>query len=153
VQTSRTVRPEATECPREPRGLSGPTPRTVRLSTQNTQKRPEKNGPSAKAGRTVRATRGPSATQARTVRKLAATKTKSQTGSKTKVCKNTTNTRRTLAARTVRQHPADGPPGADRAETARPRKSTPPNHHRISQIVEAMETRVWGLEKCHTRML
>jgi hypothetical protein len=38
-------------------------------------------------------------------------------------------------------------------KTARPRRSTPPNHHRISQTVEAVETRVWGLEKHHTRML
>jgi hypothetical protein len=37
--------------------------------------------------------------------------------------------------------------------TARPRRSTPPNHHQISQMVEAAETRVWGLEKRHTRML
>jgi hypothetical protein len=63
---------------------------------------------------------------------------------------------------------ADRPPGgrgpsARRARTvrearteqknARPRRSTPPNHHRISQTVEAVETRVWGLEKRHTRML
>jgi hypothetical protein len=48
---------------------------------------------------------------------------------------------------------ADRPPGADRAENARPRKSTPPNRHRISQTVEAVETRVRGLEKRHTRML
>jgi hypothetical protein len=38
-------------------------------------------------------------------------------------------------------------------KTAQPRRSTPPNHHRISQMVEAVETRVWGLEKRHTRML
>jgi hypothetical protein len=38
-------------------------------------------------------------------------------------------------------------------KTARPRRSTPPNHHRISQTVEAVETRVWGLQKRHTRML
>jgi hypothetical protein len=38
-------------------------------------------------------------------------------------------------------------------KTGRPRRSTPPNHHRISQTVEAVETRVWGLEKRHTRML
>jgi hypothetical protein len=38
-------------------------------------------------------------------------------------------------------------------KTARPRRSTPPNRHRISQTVKAVETRVWGLEKPHTRML
>jgi hypothetical protein len=38
-------------------------------------------------------------------------------------------------------------------KTARPRRSTPPIHHRISQTVEAVETRVWGHEKRQTRML
>jgi hypothetical protein len=38
-------------------------------------------------------------------------------------------------------------------ETTRPQRSTPPNHYQISQTVEAVETRVWGLEKHHTRML
>jgi hypothetical protein len=38
-------------------------------------------------------------------------------------------------------------------ETAQPRKSTPPIHHRISQTVEAVETWVWGHDKCQTRML
>jgi hypothetical protein len=56
---------------------------------------------------------------------------------------------------------ADRPPGrrgpsarhGHSRKTARPRRSTPPNHHRISQTFEAVETRVWGLEKRHTRML
>jgi hypothetical protein len=39
------------------------------------------------------------------------------------------------------------------AETARPRESTPPTHHRISQTVEAEETRVWGQDMRQTRML
>jgi hypothetical protein len=30
------------------------------------------------------------------------------------------------------------------ASKVRPRRSTPPTHHRISQTVEAVETRVWG---------
>jgi hypothetical protein len=36
---------------------------------------------------------------------------------------------------------------------ARPRRSTPPIHHRISQMVEAVETRVWGREKRQPRIL
>jgi hypothetical protein len=39
------------------------------------------------------------------------------------------------------------------ANTARPRRSTPPTHHRISQTVGAVETRVWGHDKRQTRML
>jgi hypothetical protein len=52
----------------------------------------------------------------------------------------------TTASRTVR---------AARTEqkTARPRGSTLPIHHRISQTVEAVETRVWGHEKRQPRML
>jgi hypothetical protein len=38
-------------------------------------------------------------------------------------------------------------------KTARPRKSTLPIHHRISQTVEAVETRVWGQGKHQPRML
>jgi hypothetical protein len=59
----------------------------------------------------------------------------------------------TGTARTVRLVLADRPRGADRAENARPQRSTPPNHHWISQTVEAIESRVWGLGKHHTRML
>jgi hypothetical protein len=39
------------------------------------------------------------------------------------------------------------------AKTARPRGSTPPTHHRISQTVEAEEARVWGQDMRPTRML
>jgi hypothetical protein len=38
-------------------------------------------------------------------------------------------------------------------KTARPRRSTPPIRHRISQTVEAVEARVWGQEKRQLRML
>jgi hypothetical protein len=164
----RTVRPGGADRPHWPRGPSGLKPRTVRANPADCPAL--RRGPSVKAHRTTRSDPrktdrpprlgglsarvtdrpllklGPSANHLQQ-------KTKSQTGSKARTRKNTTNTRRTLAARTVRQHPADCPPGADRAKNARPRKSTPPNHHRISQTVEAMETRVWGLEKRHTRML
>jgi hypothetical protein len=39
------------------------------------------------------------------------------------------------------------------AKTPRPRRSTPPTHHRISQTVEAVETRVWGHDMRQPRML
>jgi hypothetical protein len=72
---TRTVRPGVADSPQGPRGRSGQEPQTVRKSQQNHQRRTEKNGPSAKTGRTVRAGSGPSATEARTVRKPAGTKT------------------------------------------------------------------------------
>jgi hypothetical protein len=157
----RTVRPGGADCPHGPRGLSGLLPRTVRTHTAD---RPAlSRGLSEKANRTSssepritdrsRGARGLSARHPRTVRATAAdcpkplsTKARNQSGSKTKTSKNTKNTRRTLGSRTIR---------ASRTypETARPRRSTLPTHHRISQTVEAVETRVWGQDKRQTRML
>jgi hypothetical protein len=137
----RTVRPGGADRPHWPRGPSGQKPRTVHANPadcpalrrgpsvkahKTTRSDPRKNGPSAKAGRTVRVGHGPSATQARTVRKPAATKTKSQTGSKERTRKNTTNTRRTCQPRTVRDHPADRPRRTDRAENCSTSKVNSP---------------------------
>jgi hypothetical protein len=152
-QEGRTVRTGHADRPAYYRGLSTHTPRTVRPGAadrpKNQTEPPEttpNNGPSVGSTQTVRqapAERPPSATDCP---KLCPMKTQSHDGSKTKPSKNTKNTGRTRSSRTVR---------ASRTEqkTAQPRRSTPPNHHRISQTVEAVETRVWGLEKRHTRML
>jgi hypothetical protein len=104
--------------------------------------------------------RGLSARHPRTVRTAAAdcpkplpSKAQNQNGSKA----NRARTRRTrdehctrgLSAsptRTVRASRTE-------ARTARPRKSTPPTHHRISQMVEVVETRVWGHDMRQPRML
>jgi hypothetical protein len=98
-------------------------------------------------------TRGLSARHTWTVRNLVQPK-----------LENTTDRKR-RQARTRRTHdekPSRGPSAtrsrtvhALRTEqkTARPRRSTPPIHHRISQTVEAVETRVWGHEKRQPRML
>jgi hypothetical protein len=155
--TTRTVRPGTMDSPQGPRGQSGQEPRTVRKSQQNHQRRTRKNGLSARTRRTVRTGSGPSAIEARTVRKPAATKTLNKTESKMKASKNTMNTRRTG----LNRHLADGPPGTrglsaphgQRQKTAGPRESTPPTHHRISQAVEADETRLWGQDMRQTRML
>jgi hypothetical protein len=70
--------------------------------------------------------------------------------------------RRARTRRTCEEHAARGPFAtasrtvrATRTEqkTARPRGSTPPIHHRISQTVEAVETRVWEHERRQPRML
>jgi hypothetical protein len=157
----RTVRPGGADCPHRPRGLSGRVSRTVR--TRATDRLALSRGPSEKANRTSsseprktdrpREARGLSARHPRTVRPVHAdrpkpcpTKARKHNGSKTKASKNTKNTRRTRTSRTVRDARTE-------QKTARPRKSTPPTHHRISQTVEAVETRVWGLDKRHTRML
>jgi hypothetical protein len=159
-QEGRTVRTGHADRPARFRGLSARTPRTVRPCAMDRPKNqtepPEttsNNGPSAGSMRTVcqaPADRPPSATDCP---KPLPTKTQNQNGSKAKPSKNTKNTRRTCSSRTVRRALADRRATRTEQKTARPRRSTPPNHHRISQTVEAMETMVWGLEKHQTRML
>jgi hypothetical protein len=164
----RTVRPGGADCPHGPRGPSGCVPRTVRTGTADrptwAADCPSKlteplvatpnNGPSAGSMRTVRQAPADCLPwHTRTVRNLAQPKHE-----------NTTDRKR-RRARTQRTHdeqlargPSTSPSRTVRAlrtepETARPRKSTPPIHHRISQTVEAVETRVWGHDKRQTRML
>jgi hypothetical protein len=144
-----------------PRGPSGRVSRTVcTLAADRPLKRTEPPVANLEK-RTVRGehadcppgTRGPSARYTRTVRNFVQPKLKATTDR---------NERRARTRRTPdEQHPRR--PSADTTRTvcpsrteqknARPRRSTPPNHHQISQTVEAVETRVWGLEKHHTRML
>jgi hypothetical protein len=150
---AQTVRQGNADCPHPCRGLSGlscgPSVKTNRTSrsTPRTTDRPRgARGLSARHPRTVRPL-------PRTVRNPVQPKIKNATDR---------NERRARTRRTQDEHERRGP-SARRTRTvrearteqknARLRKSTPPNHHRISQTVEAMETRVWGLEKRHTRML
>jgi hypothetical protein len=135
------------------RGLSAHTPRTVQKCKQNLQRRPRitdrprgARGLSARHPRTVRPL-------LRTVRNLAQRKLKAMIDRK----RDRARTRRTREEHAPRGPSAD-PSRTVRAsrteqKTARPRRSTPPNHHRISQTVEAVETKVWGLEQRHIRML
>jgi hypothetical protein len=159
----RTVLPGEADCPHGPRGLSGLLPRTVRTRTAD---RPAlSRGLPVKANRTSSSeprktdrpwgARGLSARHPRTVRpahedrlKPRPTKTRNHNGLKTRASKNMKNTRRPSAtrSRTVRALRTE-------QKTARPRRSTPPIHHRISQKVEAVETRVWGHEKRQPRKL
>jgi hypothetical protein len=160
-QEGRTVRTGHADRPVCCRGPSAPTPRTVRpyaadrpiKHTEPPETTPN-NGPSAGSMRTVRqaptdrppSTRGPSETSSNQNSKPRWIEMKGEQEHE----EHPTNTRG-----------ADRPPGrrgpsarhGQSRKTARPRRSTPPNHHRISQTVEAVKTRVWGLEKRHTRML
>jgi hypothetical protein len=159
-QEGRTVRTGLADCPACYRGPSAPTLRTVRPYAVDHPLNHTEPTEATHEPRTVRGehvdcppgTHGPSALCCGPS-ETSSNRNQNCDGSKRKASKNTKNTGRTLAARTVRQVLADRPPGADRAGNAQPRKSTPPNHHRISQTVEAVETRVWGLEKRNTRML
>jgi hypothetical protein len=150
---SRTVRPDAADRPRQPCGLSGPTPRTVRKSTQNQQR-------CTRITDRPRGARGLSARHPRTVRPLLRT-VRNSVQPKLKIMADR-NARRARTRRPPDEQDLRGPSADPRRnvrplrteqKNARPRRSTLPNHHRISQTVEAVETRVWGLEKRHTRML
>jgi hypothetical protein len=153
ARATRTVRPAATDRPHPHRGLSGYAPRTVRKSNQIFQRRPRITD-------RPRGARGLSARHPRTVHPLLRTVRnhfQPKLGTKTDRKRSRARTRRTREehyargpsarpSRTVRQARTE-------LKTARPRKSTLPIHHRISQTVEAVETRVWGHVKRQPRML
>jgi hypothetical protein len=164
----RTVQPGEADCPHGPHGLSTKVPRTVRTGTADCPawvvdcpknpteppvENPEKQTVRGEHGDRPPGTRGLSVPLLRTVRNLVQPKLKTKTDRK----RSRARTRRThdepctrgpsaTTSRTVRASRTE-------AKTARPRRSTPPTHHWISQTVEAVETRVWGHDKRQTRML
>jgi hypothetical protein len=149
----RTVRQGTADCPHPFHGLS-------RLSRGSSVKRNRTTSGTPRTTDRPRGAPGLSARHPRTVRPLLRTVRNSvQPKLKTTTDRNE---RRARTRRTQDEHERRGP-SARRArivrearteqKNARPRKSTPPNHHQISQTVGAVETRVWGLEKRHTRML
>jgi hypothetical protein len=164
----RTVLPGWADCPHGPRGLSAKVPRTVRTGTADCPARavdcpikpteplvanPEKRTVRGEHADRPPGTRGLSAPLLRTVRNLVQPKLKTKTDRK----RNRARTRKTrdeLSTRGLSASPTRTV-RASRTEpkTARPRRSTPPTHHRISQTVEAIETRVWGHDMRQPRML
>jgi hypothetical protein len=159
-QAGQTVRKGRADSPARCRGQSAGDTRTVRPGpTDRPLKRTEPTEPTREK-RTVREDRADRPRGFWTVRyrssdrpQTGCNENQKQNRIKTKRNKNTKNIRRTGTAPTVRRPHAERPRGADRAENARPRKSTPPIHHPISQAVEAIEIRVWGHEKHQPRML
>jgi hypothetical protein len=152
-QEGRTVRTDLADRPAGCRGPSAPPLRTVRPYTAD---RPLNHTEPTEAHHEPRTVRGehvdcPPGTRGPSALCWGPSETPSNRNSKS----------RRIETKGEQEHEehgtnwsgADRPPGADRAENTLPRKSTPPNHHRISQTVEAVETRVWRLEKRHTRML
>jgi hypothetical protein len=123
---ARTVRQGTANCPHPCRGLSGlshgPSVKSNRTSsgTPRTTDRPRgARGLSARHPRTIRPTQADCP-------KLRPTKTQNHDGSKRKASKNSKNTGRTRAERTVRQEGADRPRGTDRAEKRRTSKVNSP---------------------------
>jgi hypothetical protein len=109
ARATRTVRPAAADCPHPywdrpalSRGLSEKGNRTSSSGPRKTDHPRGARGLSTRHPRTVRAA-------AADCPKPLPTKARKQSGSKTKMSKNTKNTRRTLGSRTVRQTPADCP--------------------------------------------
>jgi hypothetical protein len=165
----RTVRPGGADYPQSPREQSGQMPRTVRKD--HTDRPARSHGPSVKANRTTRTDPrktdcprrpgGPSArVPDRPLLKLGPSANWLQRKPKTKPDQTEANQEHeehhdelpgressATPSRTVRALRTE-------QKTARPRRSTPPIHHRISQMVEAVETRVWGHESvnqgCYT---
>jgi hypothetical protein len=164
----RTDRPGGADCPHEPRGLSAKVPRTVRTGTADRPAwaadcalKPTEPPVANLEKRTVRrehadrppGTRGLSAPLLRTVRNLAQPKLKTKTDQKRSRAR-TRRTRDELSTRELSASPTRAVRASrTEARTARPRRSTPPTHHRISQTVEAVETRVWGHDMRQPRML
>jgi hypothetical protein len=164
----QTVRPGEADCPHEPRGPSANVPRTVRTGTADR--------PAWAADCPLKPTEPPEANpKKRTVHGEHADYPPGTRGPSARCCgpsetpSNQNSKSRRIEMKGKQEHEehltntcgADRPPGrcgpsarhGQSRKTARPRRSTPPNHHRISQTVEVVETRVWGLEKHHTRML
>jgi hypothetical protein len=122
-QVGRTIRTGLADRPACFRGSSARTLRTVwpyaadrPLKHTEPTEATRENGPSAGSTRTVRQAPADRPSAAADRPKLRPTKTQNRDGSKRKASKNTKNTGRTRAARTVRQEGADRPRGTDRAE-------------------------------------
>jgi hypothetical protein len=149
----RTVRLGGTDCPHGPRGLSGLSRELSEKANRTSSSDPWRNGLSVGWSRTVRL---PADCP---LLCCGLSKTSSNQNSKTKRIENedeqehdehTKNSSSrgpsTTSSRTVRASRIE-------AKTARPRRSTPPTHHRISQMVEVVETRVRGHDMRQPRML
>jgi hypothetical protein len=142
----RTVRKGHADRPARSHGPSVKDNRTTRTDPRKTDRPQRPGGPSARVSDRPLLKLGPSANRLQR-------KPKTKPGRKQ---------RRARTRRTREEHAARGPSAtasrtvrAARTEkkTSRPRGSTLPIHHRFSQTVEAVETRVWGHEKRQPRML
>jgi hypothetical protein len=164
----RTVQPGGADCPQSPRGQSGQVPQTVRKDHTNRPARSHR--PFVKANRTTRTdprkTDRPRRAGGLSARVLDRPLLKLGPSANWLQRKPKTTPDQTETNQEHEEHhdelpgrgPSATPPRTVRAlrteeKTARPRRSTPPIHHWISQTVEAVETRVWGHEKHQPRML
>jgi hypothetical protein len=163
-----TVRLGGADGPQEPRGQSGQVPRTVHKGHADSPARCR--GQSARANRTTRdaprktdCSRRPSRPSARVPDRplLKPGPSANQLQQKPKT-KSDRKRRQERTRRTREEHRARGRSARHtrtvraswtEAKTDRPRRSTPPTHHGISQTVEAEDARVWGQDMRLTRIL
>jgi hypothetical protein len=122
-EEGRTVRTGHADRPACYRGLSAPTPRTIRPCAVDRPKKltePQEttpnSGPSSGSMRTVRQAPADRPPAAADCPKPRPTKTQSHDGSKAKPSKNTKNTGRACSSWTIRRPHADCPPLTDRTE-------------------------------------
>jgi hypothetical protein len=155
----RTVRPGGADCPHEPRGLSANVPRTVgtgtadRLAwtvdcplkpTEPPVANPEKGTVRGEHADCPPGTRGPS-------------ETSPNQNSKTQ--RNENEGEQEHEEHMTNNQAADRPPHArglyapcrTEQKTARPRRSTPPIHHRISQTVEVLRQEFGDMKSINQR--
>jgi hypothetical protein len=153
-QAGRTVRKGRADSPTRCRGQSARDTRTVRPGATDRPLKTTEPPEPIREKRTVHKDRAD-----RPLLKLGPSANPLQRKPKTKPDRKQ---RRARTRQTREEHAARGPSAtaswtvrAARTEqkTARPRGSTLPIDHRISQMVEAIETRVWGHEKRQPRML
>jgi hypothetical protein len=142
----RTVRKGHADRPARSHGLSVKDNITTRADPRKTDRPRAPGGPSARVPDRPLLKLGPSAN--RLQRKPKTKMDRKQSRARTRRTCEEHYARKPSArpSRTVRQARTE-------LKTARPRKSTLPIHHRISQTIEAVETRVWGHEKRQPRML
>jgi hypothetical protein len=132
-----TVRPGAADSPSRSRGQSVKANRTTRDEPGKTDCPRGPGGPSTRDPDRPLLKLGPSANRlqqqpkTKSDRKRRRARTRRTREEHCTRGQSARHTRTARASRTV-------------AKTARPRRSTPPTHHRFCQTVEAVETRVWG---------
>jgi hypothetical protein len=153
ARATRTVRQGTADCPHGYGGLSGLSRRLSDKANRTSSSKPRKRTVRGEHADRPPGTRGLSAPLLRTFRNLVQPKLKTKTDRK----RSRARTRRTCDELSTRGLSAS-PTRTVRAswtepKTARPRRSTPPTHHRISQMVEAVETRVLGHDMRQPRML
>jgi hypothetical protein len=145
-QVSRIFRKGHVDRPVRSHGPSVKANRTTRTDPRKTDRPRRPGGPSARVPDRPLLKLGPSANQLQRKPKSKLDPTETKQEHQEHHDEHCLRGPSATTSRTVRLTRTD-------PETAQPRRSTPPTHHRISQTVEAVETRVWGHDKRQTRML